>query len=286
MSAWIRSVESAVEDTRQDFARRSSPPPLALPPGPSRTGKYRRKPVPVHEIFEDAPSNTSSQTHFATQLNQSSVSGFEPEIGRRASSNYVSAEGDFSGTMDYSFRSAIANDQSIDSVERPSAADVRHASEVYQSTVTIPEIILNDDTPISGAADSTFSDNFTSRTSDPELLTQSYSLEVRQEVQDEEDEHNYEEILLASTNVRRVGQGFQSDNCGPVMNSTASKDSHRKSGRFFHTLKRDSGFPKPVSSEDRRAVSVDELGFTPPETDSLQPRAATAQGKNEAHGYS
>jgi len=66
----------------------------------------------------------------------------------------------------------------------------------------------------------------------------------------------YDRFLMATSGVKRLGKGYQSDNVGPISNSLAPKsDNHRA----FHSTRRP--MPPPVSSADPiRAVSVDELG--------------------------
>jgi hypothetical protein len=76
----------------------------------------------------------------------------------------------------------------------------------------------------------------------------------------------YDRFLMATSGVKRLGKGYQSDNVGPVGNSVGpsagaggyhgKQDSHRA----FYSTKRP--MPPPVSSEDlqRNTLSVDELG--------------------------
>ncbi|KAF9013205.1 hypothetical protein BDQ17DRAFT_1321088 [Cyathus striatus] len=73
----------------------------------------------------------------------------------------------------------------------------------------------------------------------------------------------YDRFLMATSGVKRVGKGYQSDNIGPIGNNNtlnvqniAKRDSHRA---FYSARK---PMPPPVSSDDvTRAASVDELGF-------------------------
>lgn len=72
----------------------------------------------------------------------------------------------------------------------------------------------------------------------------------------------YDRFLMATSGVKRLGKGYQSDNVGPVCNSLAPGVSNykRDNSRIFHSTRRP--MPPPVSSEDqRRTVSVDELGI-------------------------
>ena len=74
----------------------------------------------------------------------------------------------------------------------------------------------------------------------------------------------YDRFLMATSGVKRVGRGYQSDNVGPVTNvpQTQTSASQRPASRMFHSTRR--AMPAPVSSDDfekRRTVSVDELGM-------------------------
>lgn len=67
----------------------------------------------------------------------------------------------------------------------------------------------------------------------------------------------YDRFLMATSGVKRVGKGYQSDNRGPVHN-TISHPSHKSNNpRAFNSVRRP--MPPPVSSDDQRP-SVDELG--------------------------
>lgn len=82
----------------------------------------------------------------------------------------------------------------------------------------------------------------------------------------------YDRFLMATTGVKRVGKGYQSDNCGPVAYQTGDTNNlaSDKQRRSFLTTRRP--MPPPVSSADQRqTVSVDELGvitYSPPAPDS------------------
>ncbi|THH04089.1 hypothetical protein EW146_g10267, partial [Bondarzewia mesenterica] len=71
----------------------------------------------------------------------------------------------------------------------------------------------------------------------------------------------YDRFLMATTGVKRVGRGYQSDNVGPMSN-VPQAGSQKPVPRMFHSTSRHP-MPPPVSSDDiekRRTVSVDELG--------------------------
>ncbi|TFY76275.1 hypothetical protein EWM64_g7738, partial [Hericium alpestre] len=72
----------------------------------------------------------------------------------------------------------------------------------------------------------------------------------------------YDRFLMATSGVKRVGRGYQSDNYAPTASTPSSSGtlSSRKSApRMFHSTRRP--MPPPVSSDDKRTVSVDELGI-------------------------
>lgn len=78
----------------------------------------------------------------------------------------------------------------------------------------------------------------------------------------------YDRFLMATSGVKRLGRGYQSDNVGPAGNpvgtaaGVAGHNSKRDSHRVFYSTKRP--MPPPVSSDNvqRRTMSVDELGVT------------------------
>lgn len=66
----------------------------------------------------------------------------------------------------------------------------------------------------------------------------------------------YDRFLMATSGVKRLGKGYQSDNAGPVCGNIVDTVPHKS--RHYLTRK---PMPPPVSSEDqRRAVSLDEFG--------------------------
>ncbi|KAG7445820.1 kinase-like protein [Guyanagaster necrorhizus] len=71
----------------------------------------------------------------------------------------------------------------------------------------------------------------------------------------------YDRFLMATSGVKRLGKGYQSDNAGPVYNTVQGMARPKSSSRPFTSVRR-TPMPPPVSSDDvRRAASVDELGF-------------------------
>lgn len=71
----------------------------------------------------------------------------------------------------------------------------------------------------------------------------------------------YDRFLMATSGVKRLGKGYQSDNLGPVHNATQHPNvsNYKNNPRAFYSTRR--AMPPPVSSEDQiQAASVDELG--------------------------
>ncbi|KAJ7818494.1 hypothetical protein B0H14DRAFT_2839135 [Mycena olivaceomarginata] len=69
----------------------------------------------------------------------------------------------------------------------------------------------------------------------------------------------YDRFLMATTGVKRVGKGYQSDNAGPVSYTIGPSTPAPRNHRAFHSARR--AMRPPVSSEDRNSASVDELGI-------------------------
>lgn len=71
----------------------------------------------------------------------------------------------------------------------------------------------------------------------------------------------YDRFLMATSGVKRLGKGYQSDNAGPVSSTVGYSAGEYKQQRQFHSARR--AMKPPVSSEDirRPTASVDELGM-------------------------
>jgi serine/threonine-protein kinase GIN4 len=77
----------------------------------------------------------------------------------------------------------------------------------------------------------------------------------------------YDRFLMATSGVKRLGKGYQSDNAGPVCGNIVVPVSLNKSRHFYSARK---PMPPPVSSEDQpRVTSMDELGASPSEENHL-----------------
>ncbi|KAH7927785.1 hypothetical protein BV22DRAFT_970604, partial [Leucogyrophana mollusca] len=91
----------------------------------------------------------------------------------------------------------------------------------------------------------------------------------------------YDRFLMATTGVKRLGRGYQSDNLKPVHNTPTVDHkpvaSNNRNFKVFNTARR--AMPPPVSSEDQwRSSSVDEFGFVT--CSAGAPRASREESKN------
>ncbi|KAJ8080316.1 hypothetical protein AAF712_015316 [Marasmius tenuissimus] len=68
----------------------------------------------------------------------------------------------------------------------------------------------------------------------------------------------YDRFLMATSGVKRVGKGYQSDINGPVHNTVKSPQNAPARHRAFYSTRRQ--MPPPVSSDDQMHIVVDELG--------------------------
>jgi serine/threonine-protein kinase GIN4 len=84
----------------------------------------------------------------------------------------------------------------------------------------------------------------------------------------------YDRFLMATSGVKRLGRGYQSDNAGPVFNNPVPNISqYKRNHRVFSSGRR--RMPPPVSSADQmQSFSVDELGM-------MNHGAATLDDKDE-----
>jgi serine/threonine-protein kinase GIN4 len=75
-------------------------------------------------------------------------------------------------------------------------------------------------------------------------------------------ENVYDRFLMATSGVKRVGKGYQSDNLGPIHSTIGHSNfsNVKQNHRAFYSVRKP--MPPPVSSDDQRqSVSVDELGM-------------------------
>ena len=91
----------------------------------------------------------------------------------------------------------------------------------------------------------------------------------------------YDRFLMATSGVKRLGKGYQSENTGPVYHTVQGHGMERKKSAFASM--RRSQLPPPVSSDDpppKGAMSVDELGMM---TYSVAPPSTTSSGKDDSN---
>ena len=92
---------------------------------------------------------------------------------------------------------------------------------------------------------------------------------------------DYDRLLSATTGVKKVGLGYQSDVRGPISNvlntDPYASSASTKRATFFHSARK--VMPPPVSSEDwRKTASVDELSRLAPGTPDPTPKEEKAGG--------
>lgn len=94
----------------------------------------------------------------------------------------------------------------------------------------------------------------------PQRLRQSEDVNIPDTPSRHRIEGVYDRFLMATSGVKRLGKGYQSDNISSIpQSSTLGPAASHSKGRNFYSTKRP--MPPPVSSADqRRATSVDELG--------------------------
>lgn len=86
----------------------------------------------------------------------------------------------------------------------------------------------------------------------------------------------YDRFLMATSGVKRLGKGYQSDNAGPVCNTTGPVQLNKS--RHFYSARKP--MPPPVSSEDQcRPASVDEFGVV-----SSEENHSEAPSSKDDHG--
>ncbi|KAF8827785.1 hypothetical protein HHX47_DHR4000105 [Lentinula edodes] len=79
----------------------------------------------------------------------------------------------------------------------------------------------------------------------------------------------YDRFLMATSGVKRLGKGYQSDNVGPVHNTISHANHTKQSHRAFYSVRKPLQMPPPVASEDQaKAVAVDEFGIIGYSTES------------------
>nr|GAT42888.1 predicted protein [Mycena chlorophos] len=278
MAIWMRNVEQAVEDARQTFASSTNEPTSlpSLPAAPlaratSRTRDCRsssrlpRRILAASQIFTDPDLSANLSSMGPPAAESSAVVERDADVGRsqrpekmleRRITSFalleeeLSKRGGFATTVSPPRVSAACRRAGPQPLGR--VADEVHARER-------PRPLRNRGRSFLGSGLIAVS-----REALPSTQTQpvpdSPSLRRLEGV--------YDHFLMATTGVKRVAKGYQSDNAGPVAYtvsggvSPAAAAPPARPHRAFHSARR--AMRPPVSSEDvnnRLSTSVDELGL-------------------------
>ncbi|CAK5270445.1 unnamed protein product, partial [Mycena citricolor] len=303
MAIWMRNVERVVEDTRQNFASSSTEvtplPPLPLPVSPisraiprvqtSRSSRLPRKILAASQIFSDADSsmnmssmdvaaNTSAGAGFSEGTSQIMAQLRTPVRPRRATVS-TGSPGDGADQLETGSPSKRKEKSRshADLIDRRISPLEQLEKEIAKPIVSAPSPRLADvldrsliiASPVSKRSDDR-SRSFDELNSSP-YHVEPYKVQSPAEIPDSPSvrrmEGVYDRFLMATTGVKRVGKGYQSDNAGPVSYTVggAGKENQRpvpqRQYRTFNSARR--AMQPPVSSEDykRQSASVDELGM-------------------------
>ncbi|KAJ3777497.1 CAMK/CAMKL/MARK protein kinase [Lentinula raphanica] len=72
----------------------------------------------------------------------------------------------------------------------------------------------------------------------------------------------YDRFLMATSGVKRLGKGYQSDNIGPVHHTVSHTNPIKQNHRAFYSVRKPLQMPPAVASDDQpQALTVDELGI-------------------------
>ncbi|KAF7314512.1 Protein kinase domain-containing protein [Mycena kentingensis (nom. inval.)] len=304
MAIWMRNVEQVVEDARQTFASNEPTPLPSLPAAPlARSPSYRsssrlpRRILAASQIFTDSPDTTANLSSMnaaanTTVANEEAVQ--ETEVGRpqrRATFSTCLPEeaGDGIDTGSPSKRKEKSRShgdllerritslallekeiakKSTEPLPSPRLSSPRLADVLDRSLLVASPArgVEGDEDRSNTAVDRSFDDLNSSpyhvqpyparKLKGDVVVPDSPSLRRVESV--------YDRFLMATTGVKRVGKGYQSDNCGPVAfstNMTTTPVTPARPHRAFHSARR--AMRPPVSSEDvnRLSASVDELGM-------------------------
>lgn len=96
----------------------------------------------------------------------------------------------------------------------------------------------------------------------------------------------YDRFLMATSGVKRLGKGYQSDNAGPVHNTISHSGMHSKQNhRAFYSVRKPLQMPPPVASDDPpRTMTVDELGVISHSPTSPEESGGITVLKDESNG--
>ncbi|GJJ13306.1 hypothetical protein Clacol_007558 [Clathrus columnatus] len=243
MTIWIRNVERVVEDARANFAAGSMAP---LPPLPPPTSQGSRK-ARVNEIFPDGISTDvkgSSQVHRPRRRTVGSPSS-EP-LKTKQSGSKNDETWDLSNPRSLSRpitplinlqldadkepRSSARTPTRLSAIIDPNAFFIPKADEEPEPTFTPSERLRAVLTPV-----------------DPNIPPTVQRLNSPVEA-------DYDQILMASHSVKRVGKGYESN---IVTSNVVEPMSTKRNPNLFHSTRREVIAPPETP---RKAASVDELG--------------------------
>ncbi|KAF7299648.1 Protein kinase domain-containing protein [Mycena chlorophos] len=304
MAIWMRNVEQVVEDARQTFASSTNEPTSlpSLPAAPlaratSRTRDYRsssrlpRRILAASQIFTDPDLSANLSSMGSPAAESSAVVERDVDVGR--SQRRVTMSNDPIETGSPSKRKEKSRSHG-DLLERRITSFALLEEELSKPASPLPSprlasprladvldrsLLVASPTRSMQESEQDRSETAVDRSLDldsslyhvkpyparkpngaPAAVPDSPSLRRLEGV--------YDRFLMATTGVKRVGKGYQSDNAGPVAYtvsggvSPAAAAPPARPHRAFHSARR--AMRPPVSSEDvdnRLSASVDELGF-------------------------
>ncbi|KAK0504145.1 hypothetical protein EDD18DRAFT_1099375 [Armillaria luteobubalina] len=267
ISMWMRNVEKVVDDARQNFfpppvvSRPGTPKPAPLRPSTqnrsNRSSRLPRRVLPANQIFADdldhlLPSPTMmsfvtsgydvSVEDTSSPVDQEIPLSYTPTKKRRATVSASSPEASLGQSGTPSERKEKSR----------SHADLlqRHIAPISTIDVTLIGTV------------SSFGSKHVHRYSGSlnEVTRYTQNIAIPDSPSQRRLEGVYDRFLMATSSVKRLGKGYQSDNPVPAHN-TVQGITRPKSSRPFSSIRR-TPMPPPVSSDDvKRAASVDELGF-------------------------
>ncbi|KAF8582851.1 hypothetical protein K439DRAFT_1412806 [Ramaria rubella] len=271
MTIWIRNVEKVVEDARANFAAGSMTP---LPPLPPRVTQSSRLPLKAEEIFRDdsAVANTT-----ATEESPASRPRRATLLSRSPESPRASAEQPRQGPpTDANPPERKAKAKSALNLSRPitplttlqfelERKDAPLRSPKRLSAVLDPNVFFDECSAPEGSYEPTEQRNTLITSPDSERLTPSLG-------PDREVESSYDRLLMASSGVKRLGKGYQSN----IVTSNivdVPVSAFKRNPKLFHSARR--GILPPQETP-RKSVSVDELGAL-----SATQASATSESRRE-----
>ncbi|KAJ7625320.1 hypothetical protein DFH06DRAFT_1304939 [Mycena polygramma] len=298
MAIWMRNVEQVVEDARQNFASSSREAPLSRATSQSyRSSRLPRKVLAASQIFAhpgDSSQNMSSMNAAADSYCRERTSAHRLASAERQSAPRSPEPADASFDIDIETGSPSKRKEKsrshADLLERRITPIAQLELEIAKPIMPMPSPRLSDVLDrslfIASPTRKTFDEEDRSHTverSFDELTSSPFHVEPyparkanapAAPVPDSPNlrrlEGVYDRFLMATTGVKRVGKGYQSNNSGPVSYTMGPRTPGApapapppRNHRAFHSARR--AMRPPVSSEDvnrqSASVSVDELGI-------------------------